>query len=322
MLKRSLIVLVVLALLVAGGYYGGRLRGTVQVDPPQMVAVKRDLFVHEILGRGSVDSAQNQEVRVRVEMAGEGGLTIVYVIEEGTLVKEGDLLVELESSWLRERTERQENVVLGSESNLIRAQTDLRTANLTLTEFLDGKFKQDVMTIENAIFAAREQVSTTRDNLTHNERLFERGYITDAQVAAAEFELERATQAWRKAELDRHVLETLTKQKMVTQYEAAIEIAKNGVEAAERNLEIDKSRLAHLRQQLANTTIYAPSDGQVVYFMPRWGGEENLIREGKRVIDKEILLLLPDPAQMQVRGFNQRSQCPVCPTRSESDHSA
>ena len=304
MLRRSIIILVVLVLLVAGGYYGwGRLQEVAKIDPPQMVAVKRDTFTHEILARGNVDSAQNQEVRVRVEMAGEGGLTIVYVIEEGTLVKKGDLLVELESSWLSERTERQQNVVIASESNLIRARADLETAELTLTEYLDGKFKQDEMTIENRIFTAEEQVRTQSDNLAHSQRLFDRGYITKAQVDAAIFELERALQTKVQAELDLRVLNEFTKERMLTQYKADIEIAKNGVEAAEKMLEIDTNRLAHLQRQLANTSIYAPSDGQVVYFMPRWGGDENLIREGKRVIDKEILLLLPDPTQMRVRGL-------------------
>jgi len=304
MFKRSLIVLVVLFLFVAGGYYSwGRLRETVKVDPPQMIAVRRDTFVHEILGRGSVDSAQNQEVRVRVESAGQGGLTIVSVIEEGTLVKEGDLLVELESAWLTEQEERQQNIVIASSSNLIRAEADLETAKLTLEEFLQGKLEQDRMTIENRIFAAEDQVTTQGDNLIHSQRLFERGYITKAQVDAAAFEYERAFKTKEQAVLDLYVLNNLTSKRMVIQYETAIAIAKNSVESAAKTLEIDTNRLNHLRRQLANTSIYAPSDGQVVYFMPRWGGEENLIREGKRVIDKEILLLLPDPTQMQVRGL-------------------
>ncbi|MCL2005203.1 MAG: efflux RND transporter periplasmic adaptor subunit [Planctomycetaceae bacterium] len=304
MLKRAFFILCVVAILGVGGYYGwGRLQETVRIDPPQLVSVRKDVFVHEILGRGSVDSAKNVEIRCRVEGAGQAGLTIVYVIDEGTLVKEGDLLIELESSRLKDDTERQQIVVINSESRLTQSKADLGTAKLTLEEYLQGKLEQDRMSIANRIFVANEQVSTQQDNLTHSQRLFERGYITQAQVDAALFELERATQTIEQARLDLRVLNTLTQERMIMQYQAAIDTARAKVAADEKTLEIDTGRLEHLVQQLANCRIYAPSDGQVVYFTQRWGGEETLIREGRRVMDREILLHLPDPTQMQVKGL-------------------
>ena len=304
MLKRSIIIIVAVCLAVAGIHYGwGRLSDSIKVDPPQLVSVRRDLFIHEILGRGSVDSARNQEVRVRVEGAGQAGLTIVYVIDEGSLVQEDDLLIELESSRLREQTEAQQIAVINSEARLTQSKTDLATAELTLTEYLEGKFQQDRMTIENRIFTAGEQVKTQQDNLAHSQRLFDRGYVTQAQVDAALFELERALQTIEQAHLDLRVLETFTKARMVMQYTAAIDTARSKVAADTKTLQIDTDRLAHLVQQLANCQIYAPTAGQVVYYMPRWGSEEHLIREGRRVMDREILLHLPDPTQMQVKGL-------------------
>jgi len=304
MLKRALIILVVVVLLAAGGYYGwGRLQETVKIDPPQLVTVRRDVFVHEILGRGSVDSARNQEVRVRVESAGQGGLTIVYVIEEGSLVKEGDLLVELESAWLEEQTERQQTTVISSESRLIQSKADLENAKLMLKEYVEGTLLQERKTIENEIFSAEERVRTQGDQVFYNERLFDRGYITKAQFDAAVIEYETAKKALEIAEIKLDRLENFTSKRMITQYETSVATAEKTVEADEQTHLINTNRLRHLQRQLANCQIFAPSDGQVVYHMPRWGGEENLIREGKRVIDKEILLLLPDPTQMQVKGL-------------------
>jgi len=304
MLKRALFFLVVAALLTAGGYYvWGRLRESVKVDPPQMVAVRQDTFVHEILGRGSVDSAQNEEVRVRVESAGQGGLTIETVIPEGTLVKKGDQLATLSSSWLAEQTERQLVVVISSRAKLGQSQAELKTAELTLTEYKEATFIQNRKAIENEIFTATEQVKTQEDNLVHANRLYERGYIKEAQVVAYEVEYEKAVKTKEIAEIKLDGLKTFTKNKMETQYEAAVETAKAKVEADEQTLQIDNARLEHLQRQLANCTIYAPSDGQIVYYMPRWGGDENLIREGKRVLDKDILFQLPDPNQMQVKGL-------------------
>ena len=304
MLKRSLVILTAIIILAAGGHHlWSRLRATVKADPPQLATVKRGLFVHEILGRGSVDSAQNVEVRCRVESAGFDGLVIVTVVPEGTLVKRGDLLIELESSRLEENTERQLVTVIGSEARLKQAEADLKTAELALVEYLEGTYEQQVKTIESERFSAREQVRTQEDNLAHFNRLYERDYITWSTIETYLIELEKAELALGIAEQKLDVLQRLTKEKMVTQYEAAITTAKAQVAAAEQTFEIDDNRLKHLRRQLENCTILAPSDGQVVYYMPRWGGEENLVREGMKVIDKQILILLPDPTQMQVKGL-------------------
>lgn len=304
MLKRLPFFLVVIILISAGGYYAwGRLQQTTKIDPPQLVAVKRGMFVHEILARGSVDSAKNEEIRCRVESAGQDGLVITYVIPEGTFVKKDDLLIELESARLQENTERQLVTVINSQTALDQAEEDLKIATLELTEYLEGTFELRHKTLENAIYTAEELVRQQEDQLVHYQRLYERGYITYAQVEAALIELSKSEKSHEAAKLELKNLEDFTKKKLVTQYDAAIANAKGQVAAKKQTLEIDTSRLAHLKKQLDNCRILAPADGQVVYFMPRWGGDENLVREGKKVIDKEVLLHLPDPTQMQVKGL-------------------
>ena len=273
------------------------------METPQLVTVKRGAFIHEILGRGSVDSAQNEEVRVRVESAGQGGLTIETVIPEGTLVKKGDQLATLSSAWLAEQAERQLVTVINSRAKLEQSRADLKTAELALTEYQAATFVQQRKTIENEIFAATEQVKTQEDNLAHFKRLLDRGYVTNAQVEAYWVEYEKAVKTKEIAEIKLSGLDTFTQARMVTQYAAAVETNKAKVEADEQTLQIDAERLEHLNRQLANCTIYAPSDGQIVYYMPRWGGDENLIREGKKVLDKDVLFQLPDPMQMQVKGL-------------------
>ena len=304
MSKRILFFLVAIVLVSCGGYYvWGQFQRTANIDPPQPIAVKRGLFVHEILARGSVDSAKNEDIRCRVESAGYDGLVIVYVIPEGTLVKKGDLLIELESSRLDENAERQRVTVIGSESNVNQAIADLKNAELTLREYLETTFIQQQKTIENEKFAADEAMRTQEEMLSHYERLYDRGHITRVQVDAALTEYEKAQNTYDIAQIKLEGLETYTKEKMVTQYEASIESCRMALAAAEQVHLINKNRLAHLERQLANCKIYAPSDGQVVYFMPRWAGEDLLIREGRKVIDKEVLLQLPDPTQMQVKGL-------------------
>jgi len=308
MLKRLLFFLVVFALISVGGYYlWGRLRETVKVDPPQLVTVKRGMFVHEVLERGNVDSAQNTEIRCRVEGASSstssGGLSITFVVEEGTLVKEGDLLVELESAALRENVVKQRIVVLGSTAKLEQSRATLKNAELSLLEYLEGTYEQNRKTIENELFAAEETVRTQEDSLSYYQKLLEKGYITDSKVDADLIELQKAENAKEIAEMKLLHLEKFTKPKLVTLYETAIITAKADVEKDEETLKLDVERLEHWEEQVRRCTIHAPREGQVVYYLPRYATDEDIIREGKRVREREILLLLPDPTQMQVKGL-------------------
>jgi len=309
MLKRSLFFLVVFALLVAGGYYGWeRLQGMVEVDPPQQVTVNRGLFVHEILDRGSVESARNTDIISRVETgrgggAGGGGLSILFVIPEGTLVEEGDMLVELDGSALREAIETQMTSVLAAESNLVQAQASLATSRIQLTEYLSGVFEQDRRAIQNRLFSAEELVRTLENDLSYYQRLLERGHITPAQVDAALIELNRAINTREMERLNLSVLETYTRERRVIQLNASIASDEAQVHAAERTLRLRNNHLGLLEEQLSRCRIYAPRSGQVVYFVPRVANDDLLVREGMRVIERQVILQLPDPTQMQVRAL-------------------
>jgi multidrug efflux pump subunit AcrA (membrane-fusion protein) len=300
--KTFFFLLLLIAILSAVTYAGWRrLQVSVKIDPPQQVTVRKETFIHEILERGSVDSASNVEIRCQVESA--GGLTIISVVPEGTVVKKGDLLVELDSSTLRENVTKQRIAVLASKSKLAQSEADLKTAELTLQEYLEGKFEEEKKTIENEIFAAEEAVRTQEDNLAFYKRLLERGYVTDSKVAADIIELDKAINARDIAKLKLEVLNTYTKEKNVVQYKAAIASNQAKVESDKQSLQLDEERLEHLENQLTLCRILAPQDGQVVYYMPRWGGDEDLIKEGKKVFERQILLRLPDPTQMQVKGL-------------------
>lgn len=294
--------LVLLSLIVGSVAFGwNRLKVSVKADPPQMVTVRKDTFIHEILERGSVDSAKNIEIRCQVESA--GGLTIISVVPEGTIVKQGDLLVELDSSTLRENVTKQQITVLASQSKFAESEAELKTAKLTYKEYLEGKLKEEEKTIENEIFTAQEDVRTKEDNLSYYKRLLERGYVTDSKVEADLIDLEKAQNALALAEIKLSVLRNITKEKNVVQYEADIAKANAKVESDKKSLELDQTRLEHLETQLDLCRILAPQDGQVIYYLPRWGGDEDLIKEGKKVVERQILLRLPDPSQMQVRGL-------------------
>ena len=64
---------------------------------------ERGTFIHEVNGKGSAESAKNVDVASQVE----GSATIIYLIPEGSDVKKGELLVELDSSDIDEKLDSQ-----------------------------------------------------------------------------------------------------------------------------------------------------------------------------------------------------------------------
>lgn len=278
-----------------------QLARSTKIDPPTLVQVQRDTFIHEILDRGSVDSASSVEIRCDVESA--TGLTIISVVPEGTLVKKGDLLVELDASLLRENVTKQQIAVSASKAKLAQSEADLKTANLTLTEYVEGTFIEEKTKIENEIFAAKEAVETAKNDLELNKKFLERNYISDLAFRASEFAWIQAEKTLDIAESRLKILVEYKKVKAEVQYNAAIKTVDARVYSDNESYQLDLDRLEHLKIQLEKCKIFAPQDGQVIYFIPRWGGEEELIKEGKKVNERQILLRLPDISQMQVKGL-------------------
>ncbi|GHT23144.1 hypothetical protein FACS189419_06700 [Planctomycetales bacterium] len=301
-MKKLVFAILFLTVLGAGSYYGWQyMRATVKVEPPQMTYVKKETFTHEILERGSVESASNIDVACEVESG--NGITIITVVPEGTIVKKGDLLVELDSSELREKVTTQQIAVLTSKADLAQAEADVQTAELTLKEYIEGTYKQNQKTYENDIFKAEEDVRTKEDSLAFYKRLLERGYVTDAKVDTDIIDLDKAKNELSIAKLKLHVLDNYTKEKSVVEYQAKIEASKSKRTSKQQSLRIDEEKLKHLEKVLGLCKIYAPQNGQVVYFMPRWGGDEDIIKEGKKVYERQVIIRLPDLSQMQVKGL-------------------
>jgi multidrug resistance efflux pump len=300
MLKRLLPIFVVIVVLAAGGYYGLRyLRSTTKADPPAYATVKRGLFIHEILDRGNVSSAKNVEVRCQVESS--NGLLITYLIPEGTLVEEGTLLVKLDASILDENILRHQMEVLANQARLKQSQADLRVAELSKIEYLEGKFEMDKKTIENKIFTAIENVRSQELRVAHSLRLYERGYIQYESVQAELIELEKAVKAKEIAENELIILEQYTKEKEVTRLQVAIDTMEMRVQTDTQSLQLASDRLARFEDQKRRCEIKAPRDGQVVYPPPpRWASDD-IMREGKKVNEREVLVILPDPTQMLVK---------------------
>ncbi|NMC20675.1 MAG: HlyD family efflux transporter periplasmic adaptor subunit, partial [Thermogutta sp.] len=272
-------------------------------EKPLTYQVVRGEFVSEVLERGDVESASNVEIRCEVESQGTG-VMILRIVPEGTYVQPGDFLVELDSSSLRDRWTQQQITVANARADLIQAQNVLDTALIAKQEYLEGQYRQELLAIQIENFVAQENQRRAEDYLKYSQSLAQKGYITQAQLEADRFALERAQKDVESARTKLDVLERFTKPKMLKQLDADIQTAQAKLEAQQYALSLEEQELKEIEDQIAKCTITAPEAGQVVYAnqVGVRGQTDVIIQEGVRVRERQTIIRLPDPKRMRVKA--------------------
>ena len=93
--------------------------------------VMREILKVTIVERGTLESAENSDIVVRVKAGSKGSTiasTIKWVIDDGTQVKMGDSIVELDDSGFQESLKTQKNTVNKATSDWIEAKSKVTIA--------------------------------------------------------------------------------------------------------------------------------------------------------------------------------------------------
>jgi HlyD family secretion protein len=309
-------------------------RGSKKAGEPQQAfyAVKRGAFLVSVVEGGTIKAVR--EVTVRCEL--EGTARIISIVSEGSYVKKGDLLVELDSSDLRERITQQEvtfqNVRFAmlqaqqylaiqksvAESNIKDAELKVKFAGTDLKKFDEGEVPQSLTNAAAKITIAQLDLEQAKDRLHWTERLEKKGYVTRSELEADKLSVRKHEIALTAAEADLRLLAEYDLPKKKEQLTANLEQARMEWERikqrsaaqiaqAEADLkskstaaDLQKTRLDQLNEQLTLTKIHAPEAGLVVYASSSNPGNGILIEEGATVRQRQDLIKLPDISQMMV----------------------
>ena len=138
---------------------------------------------------GELQSVNNVDVNCMVE----GRSTIVYLVKEGENVKKGDLLVEIDSSTLRQSLQTATLEVKQAESDLRNsqemlaiqqnqnaadleaAQVALELAKLALQQYKDGTYPQELADAETLVKMTEITVRNKEEDLEQTKALFAKG---------------------------------------------------------------------------------------------------------------------------------------------------
>lgn len=253
--------------------------------------------------RGTVEAAYSGDVRCEVKSGPRGAPKIKWVVANGAKVEQGDLLVELEDSYWRERADSQllaRNKAVGELADaeelytaeklqtdlaVTAVQSEIKSARLERKQ-LDDDADARRRALESRLPATIEALSA--DNIKAalkalEKSVSERRKTLDAKVARAE--------AWLVEE----------------QREAADRIseAETSLVIARANWKTEGAEYADCLEQIQNCKVYAPRAGVVIYFAPEqttrgFGSNQSIIAPGENVCYGQKLMSIPDPSGLLV----------------------
>ena len=161
-------ILLVLALFVVGlmatlgWWFFGRSKGD---EGPQVLVnkVSRGTYEYVVLEQGEVESANNIELRCEVKSrtgGSGGGVTILEVVAEGTMVQAGDILVKLDSSALVLEKGTQQIKCNSQQALVVQSVNTWEAAQIARREYLEGTFLQEEKLIMAEVFVGEQNLRT------------------------------------------------------------------------------------------------------------------------------------------------------------------
>ena len=301
-----------------GGLYGAK-KGSLRVT---------------ITANGTV-KAKNS-IQVRAEIKGQGKAT--FLIPEGTAVKEGDLLLDMDKTDQQKQVDQHEMNRIQFESELASAKTEvdiqkadnqtniekaalkLEFAKLNLEKYEQGEGPQEKRRLQLEVDKSISEEARARDKFESMPELLKEGFVTKVEVEEERFRHEAAKIAVQSAQLALDLFNKYTypmtlrqKQTDVTdtqrEYDRAVQKAGSLLQQKEamlsqkdRQLKSLLDQLDRAKKELEHMTIKSPGSGLVLYGDPEqpWWDRSNRLKVGGNVWGNQVLMTLPNLSEAQV----------------------
>ncbi|MHC4312232.1 MAG: HlyD family secretion protein [Planctomycetota bacterium] len=301
-------------------------------DPTSGLATyiaKRGPLTISILESGTIKAKEKIIIKNEIE----GRTSIVSLIPEGTHVKKGDLLIELDASVLEDSKIDQEIVVMTAFAAFIDANetlavvknqaiSDVNVAQLTLEfaiqdldQYIKGQYPNEETTADNDITLREEELKRAEETLTWSQKLYEKKYISQTELMADKLAVTRSKNNLELAQNNLSLLEDFTYHRNVAQLTSDVTQAEMALERIERKSralviqadadlkakELDykrqKDKFNKIEDQLKKARIYSPTDAMVIYATTAsrggWRDRREPMDIGVELTERQELFHLP-----------------------------
>jgi multidrug efflux pump subunit AcrA (membrane-fusion protein) len=261
-------------------------------------------FVLEFIEPGEIESAENVEIKSEVRSRSSAGTSILEIVPEGTVVKKGDFLVRLDDASLQKDLLRQRISVHQSKATLVKATADVEAAKLALQEYLSGSFRENEEQLESSEFVSKENLRRAQEYLVYSKKLAAKGYVSEAQLEADQFAVEKARKELDLAQTKLEVLRTHSRKAKVNDLNASILTAEARLQSAQNSYQLEKTQEVEIEEQIVKCMVLSPAAGEVTYANNTNSGASDviLIEEGKQVRENQTIIRLPNVSLLRVRA--------------------
>ena len=330
-------VLVSLAVLVIGvawmvGSGGGK---TEQVFPGELYTVIEGSF--EVSVPSSGELASKNQINIYNHL--ESGATIIELVEEGSRVTQGDVLLRLNDEKIKDDIRNSEiNVDTGNndlrnaqkeysvmekkrDSVLAQKQLAIDLGALALQSWQEGEVVAKRQDLALAVQTADKNYQRLFKKFESSTLLFEQKFLSRDELDQDEISLLNADATLKKANLDVVVYENYTHLQQKQVKESDLQQAKDDYEQesvlylldlnnAQSNIEAKENKLAsHVellekrRGQLEKCIVVAPASGMVVYAssMGRNRDDGEPLDVGQNLHRNQMVMTIPDTSNMIAR---------------------
>jgi multidrug efflux pump subunit AcrA (membrane-fusion protein) len=310
--------LLLLVLVVAGVWFFWLRGPQVRTDLVTARVKYKDLQL-KIVERGTLEAKENHYVKCEVKTGSRGAPKIKWVVDNGALVKTGDLLVDIDDSYLQEQATTQkiardkaESDKITAEQNYPIAKISIGVAQQTLDKWVKGDFPQQLHALEGQIQTAESNLLQQQDRTAWAGRMVKKGYMTASQEEAEAANLVGDQLSLQQLQEQKKVLTDYTDPVNRQTYENAFQKSKNDERAAYAAME--SARAVFLQQdaqyndlldQIKQCKVYAANPGIVVYVVPEQsrtgsGSVQSIIAQGEPVQYGQKMMSIPDLSHMLV----------------------
>jgi len=297
----------------------------VSVADMPVTEVKPGKFGVAVVEHGSLEPSKRSDALSRVE----GQTTIISILPEGSKVKKGDLVCELDSASLRNQLANQKLATQAAQAAYQNAVLTREVAEIAVKEYEEGIVLQDEATcrgeirmsehglkkIEARLERTRRARQKLNDVLGRKERPTESGDILaevdlDDRLDAIDETLNRERFSLEKAQSKLNVLQNYTKPKTSKELRTVVEKARSNEMASAQRFELENIKEAKLEKEISNCKIVAPSEGVLQHANdPTRPSGPPTIRQGATVRQRQILFRILDldsPLQVNAKISESR----------------
>lgn len=290
----------------------------VRTDLATDKVVFKDLQL-KIVERGTLEAKDNHDVKCEVKAGSRGAPKIKWVVDNGASVKKGDLLVDIDDSYLQEQSQakkierdKAEAEKLAAEQLYPLKRIAILLADQNLEKWIRGDYPQQLHDLEGQIQISDSILLQQRDRTSWASRMVKKGYMTVSQEESEKANLRGDELNLQKLQEQKKVLTNYTDPVQRQSLENLVKQAKVDERTALSDMESKRAIFSQqdtlykdLQEQIAQCKVYAPHSGIVVYSIPEQtrmgsGATQSIIAQGEPVQFGQKMLSIPDLTHMLV----------------------